>query len=176
MTEMISMVVIVIVLGLLVKTVNSDKPWLNKIKGDVGEKIVAQELENLNESYRVKNSVDENILVNHYQIDHVVVNDSKRMIYVIETKNWHGNIKGSKDDKKWSVKMGGEIYEYNNPIIQNELHCGAVRNKFKGYGVVNLVVFANDDVRWYCKCRNVIRVGELVEYIENDVGNRRKTG
>jgi hypothetical protein len=139
--------------------------------GDLGERLVARELRKLSDEYRVKNSVEEMIYVGKYQIDHVVVNDNRRIIYVIETKYWNGRLKGYKDDN-WYVEVNGEKKYYGNPVIQNQLHCNAVKKKYRKYRVESIVVFANDNVSWQCKCHNIIRVDYLVDYIENDM--RRK--
>lgn len=148
------------------------KKYTNNEKGDIGEKAVAYRLLALGADYRVKNSIDEILTVGKYQIDHVVINDMYKVIYVIETKNWSGNIKGSKDDNKWTANINGKMIYYGNPVKQNKLHCDAIKNKYPSYRVESIIVFANDEVKWKCRCKNIIRVYDLLEYIENDI--RRK--
>ena len=60
-----------------------------------------------------------------HQIDHIVL--SKYGIFVIETKQYNGYIKGSKYDKKWVRYIKGKepIY-YTNPIRQNYGHVKAI--------------------------------------------------
>jgi len=55
------------------------------------------------------------------QIDHIVV--SPYGIFVIETKQWNGYIKGNKYDKKW---IQNRKYYVENPIRQNYGHVKAV--------------------------------------------------
>lgn len=141
----------------------------NTVQGDIGEKLVANELALLSDEYRVKNSIDDMIYVNGYQIDHVVVNDKCKVIYVIETKNWHGYVKGTMNSNTWIIN---DKLECGNPIIQNELHCKAVRNKYKNYDVVNIIVFTQYDTKIQCKSKMILRLDELIDYIENDTKSR----
>ncbi len=55
------------------------------------------------------------------QVDHVVV--SPYGIFVIETKNYNGEIKGARGDKQWSVSNRFKMY---NPIMQNYGHIKAL--------------------------------------------------
>lgn len=141
----------------------------NAVQGDIGEKLVANELTLLPDEYRVKNSIDNIINVNGYQIDHVVVNDKYKVIYVIETKNWHGSVKGTINSEKWIIN---DKIECGNPIIQNELHCKAVRNKYKNYDIVSIILFTQYDVKIQCKSKIILRLDELINYIENDIKSR----
>jgi hypothetical protein len=167
---MIQLIVIGILMLVMVKLVNSDNNWLNNIKGNIGENNVANELSKLDPDYIIKNSIDEMIYINGYQIDHMIINNKLRVIYVVETKNWNGTFYGSKYDINWRNYYN----QYKNPIIQNELHCNAVRSKYKNYDVVSIIVFANDNVRWGCKCKNIISINELVGFIIQDSNRRFK--
>jgi hypothetical protein len=55
------------------------------------------------------------------QIDHVVI--SPYGIFVIETKNYNGEIKGSRTDKYWRVSNRFNMY---NPLMQNYGHIKAL--------------------------------------------------
>lgn len=58
----------------------------------------------------------------YFQIfDHVVV--SPYALFVIETKNYNGEIKGKKEDKQWSVSNRFKLY---NPLRQNYGHIKAI--------------------------------------------------
>lgn len=52
-----------------------------------------------------------------HQIDHVVI--SKYVIFVIETKQYNGYIKGNDYDKRWLIKNGKKKIYVNNPLHQN---------------------------------------------------------
>ena len=68
------------------------------------------------------------------QIDHVVI--SPYCVFVIETKNYNGEIKGGRTDQQWSVSNRYKLY---NPLKQNYGHIKAIENLIKGVGVVKFV-------------------------------------
>ena len=89
-----------------------------KLVGKAGEHWTKQELNKLNKKiYKVINDIT--IIANGltHQIDHVVV--SKFGIFVIETKQYNGYIKGNEYDKKWI--QNNKVY-ISNPIHQNYGH------------------------------------------------------
>ena len=89
-----------------------------RITGFFGEFWVKRELKKLDKNiYKTIN--DTLFLVDGitHQIDHIVV--SKFGIFVIETKQYNGYIKGNEYDKKWIIN--NKIY-INNPIHQNYGH------------------------------------------------------
>ena len=89
-----------------------------RITGFFGEFWVKRELKKLDKNiYKTIN--DTLFLVDDttHQIDHIVV--SKFGIFVIETKQYNGYIKGNEYDKKWIIN--NKIY-INNPIHQNYGH------------------------------------------------------
>ncbi|BFH32558.1 NERD domain-containing protein [Paenibacillus melissococcoides] len=55
------------------------------------------------------------------QIDHVVV--TPYGLFVIETKNYNGEIKGARTDKQWTVSNRFRMY---NPLMQNYGHIKAL--------------------------------------------------
>jgi len=57
------------------------------------------------------------------QIDHIVI--SPYGIFVIETKNYNGAIKGSRNDRNWTVNGRFKMY---NPIKQNYGHIKALES------------------------------------------------
>lgn len=123
--------------------------------GSIGEQIVGNILEHLPADYVVLNDVK----YNKCQIDHLVINHTKKLIFVIETKMWKGDVIGDKKDDKWSCDSG----IYRNPVKQNAYHCSVVQRKFKGYNVLNVVVFVK--TRTFPRYKNVISEKELYEYI-----------
>ena len=98
----------------------------SKITGWFGEHWTKSSLDFLDKSkYIVLNDIMIDVNDKTYQIDHIVL--SKYGIFVIETKQYNGYIKGSKYDKKWVryVKGKAPIY-YTNPIRQNYGHVKAI--------------------------------------------------
>ena len=74
-----------------------------KVIGFFGEFWVKLELKKLKKDYKVLNNVIIRTIDNStHQIDHIVV--SKYGIFVIETKQINGYIKGNDYDKNWTVK------------------------------------------------------------------------
>lgn len=62
------------------------------------------------------------------QIDHVVI--THQGIFVIETKNYNGEIKGTRDNKSWSVSNRFKMY---NPFMQNYGHIEAIKSLLPDY-------------------------------------------
>ena len=98
-----------------------------RIIGKVGEFWVKRELKNLDKkTYKVINNITINVNNITHQIDHIVV--SKYGIFVIETKQYSGYIKGNEYDKKWI--QNNKIY-INNPIHQNYGHVKSLEDALK---------------------------------------------
>lgn len=58
------------------------------------------------------------------QIDHVVI--APEAVFVIETKNVYGEIRGKKDDRYWRVNNRFNMY---NPVRQNAGHIKALQER-----------------------------------------------
>lgn len=127
--------------------------------GDIGEYKVAEVLEQLGNEFEVAN----NIVVGDSQIDHLVINEDKHIIFVIETKHWGGTITGKHNCKDWTQEYKGKVEVLNNPMLQNQRHCRAVRNRWVGYEVVNVIVFTCS--KDFPRYKGVIGIDELLDYI-----------
>lgn len=68
------------------------------------------------------------------QIDHVVI--SPYCVFVIETKNYNGEIKGGRTDQQWSVSNRYKMY---NPLKQNYGHIKAIENLLKDVATVKYI-------------------------------------
>lgn len=62
------------------------------------------------------------------QIDHLII--TPYGIFVIETKNYNGEIKGTRGDRNWSV---GNRFKMYNPLMQNYSHIKAVEQLLTDY-------------------------------------------
>ncbi|WP_354500675.1 nuclease-related domain-containing protein [Paenibacillus favisporus] len=51
-------------------------------------------------------------------------------MFVIETKNYTGEIKGSREDKSWTVSIRFKRY---NPFMQNYSHIQAIKSHISDY-------------------------------------------
>lgn len=105
--------------------------YYKRIVGAAGEMWVRKELKKLNQDdYKVIND----LLIKTsdgktHQIDHIVI--SKYGIFVIETKQYNGYIKGTDYDKNWSIKCGKNRYYIKNPIHQNYGHLKSLSEVLK---------------------------------------------
>ncbi|MEF3353549.1 nuclease-related domain-containing protein [Paenibacillus sp. GYB006] len=104
------------------------------------------------------------------QIDHVVV--SPYALFVIETKNYNGEIKGKKEDKQWIVSNRFKLY---NPLRQNYGHIKAIQIHISDIKVpyVSMVSFAmrcrfnvDPELRKIQSNELIIYDVELSEYIQ----------
>lgn len=78
------------------------------------------------------------------QIDHVIV--SIYGLFVVETKNMKGWIFGNPTQGKWTQKIYGRSYQFQNPLHQNYKHVQTLRDML-GLGeeqVHSLVVFVGE--------------------------------
>lgn len=136
-----------------------------RITGFFGELWVKLELRKLGKNYKVLNNVivrtEDNAT---HQIDHVVV--SIYGIFVIETKQINGYIKGNDYDKNWVVKLGRNKYYVHNPVHQNYGHVKALSN------VLNInedkfipLVCISSQAKVRVKSNSVIILPRLVSHI-----------
>ena len=140
----------------------------DKDLGTIGEDEIDRILQTLDPNdYIVLRNL---ILLNNnttHQIDHVVV--SNYGIFVIETKNYSGYVKGSDKYRKWVQFIGKKKYFFLNPIIQNYGHIKALEAFYPEYAsyFVPIVCFTdktNLDVRTKSI---VINSNELLLIIDN---------
>lgn len=68
------------------------------------------------------------------QIDHVVI--SPYCVFVIETKNYNGEIKGGRADQQWSVSNRYKMY---NPLKQNYGHIKAIESLLKDVATIKYI-------------------------------------
>ncbi|WP_028596548.1 nuclease-related domain-containing protein [Paenibacillus assamensis] len=92
--------------------------------GEIGEYKINLQLDQLPKDCRYVSDV---MIRNHKsrtgyaQIDHIII--SPYGLFVIETKNYKGEIKGSKSEKYWTVSRRFKMY---NPLMQNYGHIKAL--------------------------------------------------
>ena len=69
------------------------------------------------------------------QIDHIVV--SPRGLFVIETKNWRGTIRGRENEARWQQirNPGDQPISVSNPIQQNERHVSVLKGVLAKAGI-----------------------------------------
>ena len=116
------------------------------IQGDVGEVVTASELRS-----RCGMKVLRNIYLPYNgkltEIDMVAF--SKLGVFIIENKNYSGEIIGSLNDKYWKVRYSSIHYEkLYNPVFQNIRHKNAVErylktNNLRGIPIFRPVIFSD---------------------------------
>lgn len=130
----------------------------NKVKYIIGETIE-------NEQYIINDLIIANN-ESSTQIDHIVINT--RGIFVIETKNYSGNIFGSENDQQWTqVLSHGKVKQkFYNPLKQNATHVYNVRKLVGQLPIRSLVVFVQNNTR-NINANNVIPLLELKQTLQN---------
>lgn len=114
------------------------------------------------------------------QIDHIVI--SPYGIFVIETKNYNGAIKGSRNDQNWTVKGRFKMY---NPIKQNYGHVKALESLFPDYSAlqyISMISFTmrcrfsiDPDLRKIESNELIVYDVELSEYISRKINRLKLT-
>lgn len=94
------------------------------------------------------------------QIDHIVINPNG--VFVIETKNYSGDIYGTKNQTEWTQvlaygKVKNKIY---NPIKQNAVHVYSVKKIVGKLPVYSLVVFVKNNT-YHIQAENVVSLTGL---------------
>ena len=138
-----------------------------KVIGFFGEFWVKLELKKLKKDYKVLNNVIIRTIDNStHQIDHIVV--SKYGIFVIETKQINGYIKGNDYDKNWTVKRGKNTYYINNPVHQNYGHIKAL-SEVLGINPDKFIsiVCISSQAKVRVNSKFVVRNYKLVKYIKS---------
>lgn len=153
------------------KTVSSEQNSAKKSKiapsriGELGEYKINIQLDQLPKDTKYISDI---MIVNlksrtgYSQIDHVVI--SPYGLFVIETKNYNGEIKGSRTDKYWRVNNRFNMY---NPLKQNYGHIKALEKVLVEYSDIPLISMVSFTMR----CRfsidpelRIIESNELVVY------------
>ncbi|MFN0222641.1 nuclease-related domain-containing protein [Paenibacillus sp. KR2-11] len=92
--------------------------------GELGEHKINIQLDQLPKNCKYLSDImlpNKKARSGYSQIDHVII--SPYGLFVIETKNYAGEIKGGRSDKKWTVSNRYTMY---NPLLQNYGHVKAL--------------------------------------------------
>lgn len=137
-----------------------------EILGEIGENKTAQILSSLSKEYKVFNDIYLFSNSMTTQIDHIVV--SIYGIFVIETKNYKGQIYGNDNSEHWTENFYGKTYKFYNPIKQNHSHIKVLQRllKIPFDTFISVIVFSNNATLECDNLENVIYSFELKEFIE----------
>ena len=155
-------------LGIIYFLINSRKIYAY-IVGKAGEKWTREELNKLDNSvYTVLEDVMIKIGDTTCQIDFIVVSDYG--IFVIETKQYNGDITGGRYDKKWVRHFYKKKYYYTNPIRQNYGHikslCELLKlQEDKFFNVVHIPSKGKINIKDGIE---IVRYGDLVNRISKE--------
>lgn len=115
------------------------------------------------------------------QIDHLVI--SPYGLFVIETKNYNGEIKGKRSDKQWSVSNRFKMY---NPFMQNYGHIKAVEahiGQREGLRYISMISFTmrcrfsvDPELRKIQSDELIVYDVELSEFIQRKINMLKMSG
>ena len=138
-------------------------------KGEAGEALVSKLLSSSPDFHYLINNL---ILLGDngvsHQIDHIYI--SKEGVFVLETKNYFGEILGKEEDSFWLrkyVRQGKKVVStFTNPIKQNKSHIKVVRRiigkDINLYGFIVFVQANEQDINLF----NVVNPNNLLERIK----------
>lgn len=116
-----------------------------KYTRNAGERMVVNSLLSLPKEYKIYN----NLLLQSSrngttEIDHVVV--SPYGVFVIETKDYYGEVTGRRTEKQWVQNTGMEYKKFGNPLDQNYGHMKTIQEitHVKFDNMVSIVVFTGE--------------------------------
>lgn len=98
------------------------------------------------------------------QIDHVVV--SPNGLFVIETKNYNGEIKGGRSDQHWRVNNKFNMF---NPIKQNYGHIKALEHLLSGFPDLRYISMVSFTMRCRFSIDQELRKIESDELVVYDI-------
>ena len=118
-------------------------------RGEQGEKLAASILDADQSFHRLINNL---VLLGDnqvsHQIDHILIRSNG--IFVIETKNYYGNITGLEDESYWKksffVNCKINTDTFHNPLKQNQSHIRIIKRVIgKDYPIYCFVVFIQNN-------------------------------
>ncbi len=172
-------IVITILIAVILKSVENvnkfeevkkKQPQMTKeeYKGRIGERETAIYLNKIEGNKQIINNITLNDNGKTRQIDHIAITEAG--VFIIETKNFSGQIYGRENSKEWKQYLGKKCYTFANPIHQNFGHTEIVRKVLKGKTeeIYSIVVFTRtgrlkvEDLK-----DKVMYVDEVKDYIQD---------
>lgn len=136
-------------------------------RGEKGEQKVIDVLNKIKTYHRlINNFTYVNPVSKHsHQIDHILIHPFG--VFVIETKNYFGEIINETDDVFWLKKVGNKTKHISNPVKQNKSHSIIVSKLLdKKVDVVSVIVFVKNNCP-YTGDDNVINLNDLLLMIDS---------
>ena len=138
-------------------------------RGEEGERLVESLINKDRAFHRLINNL---VLLGEngvsHQIDHILIRNNG--VFVIETKNYYGEIKGSEEDSFWTrtyfVKRKPKNVSFHNPLKQNQSHIRIIKRLIgKDYPIYCFVVFTQNNVNTL-ELFNVCNADDLINRIK----------
>lgn len=136
-------------------------------RGQKGEEKVISTLKKIKEKHYLLNDVT---FINNksdmsHQIDHILIHPHG--VFVIETKNYYGQIKVNTLRNEWTICIKGLFKRIANPLLQNKSHAITLFRTLKGkYDIIPVVVLVKNNAP-YLPDDNVINLDNLLLFIES---------
>lgn len=171
MDNIIIYLLIILIFGIVVKVaINKIQQKIDELKrqayvkeqGEKGERAVNDVLSSLGRSYVLMKSVLLPTKTGSTELDHIVV--SKYGIFVIETKNYSGTVKGDENSKNWiHTDRKGKQRDMYSPIKQNAGHIGTLRRaiNLNESSFIPIVVFSGTAKLEIKSKSHVVQLNEL---------------
>ena len=152
----------------------------NYRRGLEGEELLTKTLSDLSDDYYLINDIR---LPGIYgNIDHILLGPNG--IFVIETKNYRGKIRGDGDTwiRHYGVGFNGRDYKFRSPCRQVKRNAVKTRQLIESSKILKnnvwvegIVVFTNQDVELQLAnpATPVLKINELCDYIKNKKSNVR---
>lgn len=160
----IATIIVIFIAIIILAVIIGKKTHSPEFKGERGENTVAKILGATieGEQYVINDLLFKNEAGQSCQIDHVFIN--KFGIWVIETKNYSGNIYGQENQREWTqvLAFGNEKNKFYNPIKQNATHIYHLSKQLNAKNIFqNVVVFLSRADISNIISNNVYSINEL---------------
>lgn len=139
-------------------------------RGEKGEEVVSLELSKSKIPHRlINNLMLEDRKGGTHQVDHIFI--CHKGIFVIETKNYYGEISDNANDSIWLRRVNGKVDRFANPLHQNSSHIRTIKEIIgKKFEFISLVVFVKNNAP-YMPDDNVIDLNNLLLFINEYPNN-----
>ena len=135
-------------------------------RGNKGEKKVKDILKKIKDYHKVLNDITFVVGKTEmsHQIDHILIHPHG--VFVIETKNYYGEIICDTYDSFWIKVVKGNKEKIANPLKQNKSHMIVVKKLLKNkYDIIPVVVFVKNNAPYIDD--NAINMKDLLLFIDS---------
>ena len=156
-------------------TINQPKSLSDRLEikrvGNEGEFIVSEKLNFLKQKYECELINNFNFIDQYgkeVEIDHILI--TKAMVYVIETKNWSGVIRGNEKEEIWCKYHNNNFTDLRNPIMQNERHIRKLKNMLGNHPpkIQSIIIILEGDFS-NINSNKLYTLNDAINKIEQDI-------